>query len=115
MIPSIIGYDTSSITITRHTKVKNVGGFSWSEANLPAITARVYHFKTRNQWEFTLPEGEVKKVEVGLLVDGQANIVVSHDSYDTFVYNGRIYRIIGIRYYDDTNVDNHTQCDCVAV
>jgi len=114
MIPSIISYDTSTITITRHTKVQNAGGFSWTETTLDAITARVYQYSTRNMREVTIPEGEVKTITHGLLVDGQANIAVGHDSYDTFVYNGRTFRIVGIRYYDDSNIDNHTQADCVA-
>ncbi len=115
MIAAIIAADPSTITITRHTKVPNVGGFSYTDTVLAPFTARVYHYATRNQSEVTIAEGEVKTIITGLLVDGiTVDIVVGHASYDTFVHEGRKYRIVGVRRYDDVNLDIHTQADCVA-
>jgi hypothetical protein len=87
------------------------------------MTARLYHYSTRNQREVTLPEGEVKTVDLGLLVDGiTCDIIVGHNSYDSFTVIStdsppeiREYRIVGVRRYDDVNLDIHTQADCVAV
>ena len=122
-LTNIIAQDPSTITITRHTKVKHAGGFSWTTSTLQPITARLYFYSTRNQREVTLPEGEVKTIILGLLVDGvTADIMVGHDSYDTFTFltvgspsELREYRIVGVRRYDDVNIDLQTQADCVAV
>jgi len=115
VIDTLVGFDSAIITITRHAKVPNAGGFSWAETELDPITVRLYNISTHNQREVTLPEGEVKEVSLGLLADGEADIVVSHDSYDTFEHSGRNYRITGVRYYDEVNIAAHTQADCVAV
>lgn len=111
----LINFDPANIIITRHTKVPNEGGYVWVETILDAITVRVYQFTTHNQSEFTLPEGEVKSITHGVLANKDADIVVGHDSYDTFPYDGRTFRIIGIRHYTDSNVPEVKQADCVAV
>jgi len=123
VITDVINFDPSIVTITRHTKVKHAGGFSWTESTLAPMTCRLYFYSTRNQREVTLPEGEVKTIILGLLVDGvTADIMVGHDSYDTFTFlttgspsELREYRIVGVRRYDDVNIDLQTQADCVAV
>ena len=75
---------------------------------------RLYHFTTRNQREVTLPEGEVKTVILGILAQPEANMIFGHASYDTFFEAGREYRIVGVRDYDDVNIPNCIQADCVA-
>jgi len=122
-LTDIIAQDTSSITITRHTKVKHAGGFSWTTSTLQPVTARLYFYSTRNQREVTIPEGEVKTIVAGLLFDGvTADVMVGHDSFDTFSVwtigspaELREYRIVGVRRYDDTTCEANTQADCVAV
>ena len=122
-LTDIIAQDSSSITITRHTKVKHAGGFSWTDTVLAPQTGRIYNFTTRNQHEVTLPEGEVKTIVAGLLIDGvTADVMVGHDSFDTFSVwtigspaELREYRIVGVRRYDDTTCEANTQADCVAV
>jgi hypothetical protein len=111
----LIGYDPTIITITRHSKAANAGGFSWTTADLDPIEVRLYHYTTRNQREWNTPEGEVKQIVLGILAEPGVNIIVGHDSYDTFVVGSRTYRIVGVRDYDDSNVDPCTQADCVAV
>ena len=121
-LTDIIAQDTSSITITRHTKVKHAGGFSWTDTVLAPQTGRIYNFTTRNQREVTLPEGEVKTIVLGLLFAGvTADVYCGHDAFDTFdLYTTasppelRTYRIVGVRRYDDTTCEANTQCDCVA-
>ena len=114
-VTELINADSTSIVITRHTKVPNAGGFDWTPTVLPAQTVRLYQFSTRNQREFTLPEGEVKQVVLGVLAQPTGDFVFGHDSYDTFVYDGRTYRIVGVRDYDAIDIPNCLQCDCVAV
>jgi hypothetical protein len=111
----LISFDPSTITITRHTKVPHAGGFSWTPSNIGAMTVRLYQYTTRNQREWQDTEGEVKQIVMGILAEPNVNIIVSHSSYDTFTVGARTYRIIGVRLYDDTNVDPCIQCDCVAV
>jgi hypothetical protein len=65
--------------------------------------------------EITLPEGEVKMIVLGILAQPTADFVVGHLSYDTFTFDGREYRVVGRRVYDDSNVANCIECDCVAV
>jgi len=122
VITDIINFDPSTITITRHTKVKHAGGFSWTKMILAPITVRLYFYSTRNQREVTLPEGEVKTIILGLLAELTVDIIVGHNSYDTFTTLStdsppelREYRIVGVRRYDDANIDLQTQADCVAV
>ena len=122
-LTNIIAQDLSSIVITRHTKVKHAGGFSWTASTLQPMNARCYFFSTRNQREVTLPEGEVKTIILGFVVDGvTADIMVGHDSWDSFDLwtigspaELRTYRIVGVRRYDDSTVEANTQCDLVAV
>jgi len=115
MITAIINADPTVINITRHTKVANAGGFSWNDVPVAAQTVRLYHYSTRNQREIMLPEGEVKSIVLGVLAQPDADIVFGHDSYDTFTEDGRTYRIVGVRCYDDINIPNCLQADCVAV
>lgn len=115
MVGVIIAADPSVISITRHTKVPNAGGFSWVETIKDDQTVRLYKFTTRNQREVTLPEGEVKSITLGILAQFDADMEFGHDSYDTFDHEGRDYRIMGVRRYDDVNTDAMTQADCVAV
>jgi hypothetical protein len=89
---------------------------------LAPITVRLYFYSTRNQREVTLPEGEVKTIILGLLAELTVDIIVGHNSYDTFTTLStdsppelREYRIVGVRRYDDANIDLQTQADCVAV
>jgi len=122
-LTNIIAQDPSTITITRHTKVKHAGGFSWTASTLQPMTARLYFYSTRNQREVTIPEGEVKSIIAGLLIDGvTADVMVGHDSFDTLSIwtigspaELREYRIVGVRRYDDSTVEANTQCDLVAV
>ena len=122
MITSIISFDPSTITITRHTQVPHAGGYSWNETTLAPFTGRLYFINTRNQREYTLPEGGIKMITLGLLALPRTDIVVGHDSYDTFeVYDtssppvARTFRIVGVRIYDDINMPACVQADCVAV
>ena len=114
MITGIINADPTVISITRHTKVANAGGFSWNDVAIAAQTVRLYFVDTRNQREVMIPEGEVKTVVLGILAQPTADMVVGHDSYDDFVVDGRTYRIVGVRDYDDANLPPCIQCDCVA-
>lgn len=115
MIGDLIGFNLTAITITRHAKVPSEGGYTWTETALAPIDARVYQFSFRNQREWQDPVGEVKQITHGLLADMNADIVVGHDSYDTFLFDGRTFRVIGIRHYDDVNIPEHYQADCVAM
>jgi len=114
MITDIINADPTAITITRHTKVANAGGFSWNDVALAAQTVRLYFHDTRNQREIMLPEGEVKSVVLGILAEIDADMVVGHNSWDSFVIDGREYRIVGVRRYDDINIPQCSEADCVA-
>lgn len=114
----IISFDPTDIIIQRHTKVPNAGGFAWSVSDVTSfpITVRLYFITSRNMREVTLPEGEVKTIVLGMLAEWGTDIVVSHLSYDTFVFESRTYRVVGAREYDDVNLpDNACQYDCVAV
>ena len=121
-LTDIIAQDLSIITITRHTKIKHAGGFSWTDTVLAPMTARVYQFATRNMRETTLPEGEVKTIDHGLLIDDiTADVRCDHTCYDTFTLTStgsppdtRTYRIVGVRRYDDSTIEANTQCDCCA-
>lgn len=115
MIDALISLDPVNITITRHTKVANAGGYDLVDAILDPIEVRLYTLSPRYQREYTLPEGEVKSVDYGLLARSTADIIVDHDSYDTFEHNGRGYRIISARRYTDIAVPEHLQCECVAI
>lgn len=123
MIPYIILADPTDITIQRHLKADNgAGGFSLAVSDTTSypITVRLYFYSAgaysmRNMREFTLPEGEVKEIVLGLLAPYGTDIEVGHDSYDTFVYEDRTYRIVGKRVYDHFAPTACMQCDCVAV
>lgn len=115
MITDIIAQDPTSIVVTRYTKVQNVGGFSWTPTTLAAQTVRLYQWTSRNQREATLPEGETKQIILGILALPTADFIFSHSSYDVFTDNGRTYRIVGVRKYDDLTIDPCVECDCVAV
>lgn len=117
-VASLIAADPTAIVITRHTKGDDgAGGFTFTETVLDAITVRLYTYSTRNQREMVMPEGEVKTIELGILAELGADIVVGHESYDTFPHGGRTYRIVGVRNYDDSTLGSMecTQCDCVAI
>ena len=123
MITDIINFDPSTITITRHTKVKHAGGFSWTTTTLAPMNARIYFYVTRNAREYTIAEGEIKQAVLGMLVDGiTADIRCDHKCYDTFDLltigspaELRTYRVVGVRRYDDSTVEAQTQVDCIAV
>jgi len=115
MISDLIGFDSTVITITRHTKVDADIGYTLTDTILDPITVRLYQIATHNQSEYTIPEGKVMMITHGILAEPTVDIVVSHNSFDTFVDNGRTYRIVGVRHYDDVNIDEHIQADCVAV
>jgi len=118
MIPSLIGFMATSIQITRHTKVPNAGGFSWVETILDPIDVRIYDWAQTNR-EYNTPEGEAKTLTHGILAERDADIIVGHDSYDTFEIADnssppiiRTLRIYSKREYDDVNVDANIQCGC---
>ena len=111
----MINADPSSIVITRYTKVPNAGGFSWTPTILPAQTVRLYQHTTRNQREFQVPEGEIKQIVLGILAQPNADIIFSHDTRDEFIDNGRTYRVVGVRIYDEKTIDPCLEADCVAV
>jgi len=116
----VISYDPTDIIIQRHTKVPNAGGYDWSVADVTSfpITVRLYFISTRHQREYTLPEGEVKQATLGMLCEYGTDVQVSHDAFDTFVFEGRTYRIYRVGEYDDINLpmDNYAvECDCGAV
>jgi hypothetical protein len=111
----LIAFDPTTIAITRHTKVDDEGGFDYTTATLARIDVRLYQFNTRNQREATMPDGERKFISLGVLAPKGSDIVFSHDSYDTFTALGRTYRVVGVRTYDDVNIDECIQADCVAV
>lgn len=115
IIDDLISFDPTTITITRHTKVKNVGGYDYTPTVLAPVVVRLYQYNTRNQREFTMPDGERKVISLGILAPMGSDLVFSHLSYDTFSADGRDYRIVGVRTYNDVNVDESIQCDCVAV
>ena len=117
MITTLINLDPTVIVITRHTKVPHFGGFQWDDDDLDPITVRLYLFATHSMREVNIEEGEIKTVTVGLLAQPDADIVVGHDSYDTFPHDGRTYRIVGVRTYDslDLGVMACKQADCVVV
>lgn len=111
----LLAFDPVTITITRHTKVAYKGGFNYVETVLDPFSVRLYQFNTRNQREATMPDGERKFISLGVLAPKGSDIVFSHDSYDTFTALGRTFRIVGVRTYDDVNIDECLQADCVAV
>lgn len=118
-IAGLIALDSTTITVTRHTKAADgAGGFNWT-VNTHDETVRLYTYSTRNMREMTMPDGEVKIIDLGLLALVTADFVAGHDSYDTFEYEGRTYRITGVRHYDSAHLTlgdvDCIQCDCVAV
>ena len=114
-IAYIINQDPTTITITRHTKVQDRGGFTWTDTDLDPITVRLYNFYTRNQREATLPSGEVKNVAFGFLAEHDVDVVVGHDSYDTFLLDSRTYRVVGVRRYEALDIPMCLQADVAAV
>jgi len=116
-IQMIIDADPVDITVTRHTKTPEYGGNTYTEKTLSPQRVRIYQLysKGHNQKEWQTPEGELKQVTHGVLADINADFVCSHMAYDTFEFNNRTFRIIGVRRYRDVRADACTQCDCVAV
>jgi hypothetical protein len=114
-VDELISYDDTQIVVTRHTKVADAGGYTWTTATLDPQTVRLYTVSPRNQREYQTEEGEVKMITLGILAGSTADMVFGHDSYDTFPFGGRTYRIVGVRHYDDVNIPEHYQADCVAV
>lgn len=114
MITDIINFDPSSIVVTRHTKVPYSGGYDWTLSTLPAQTVRCIFYITRNQSETVIVEGEVKNILLGIVAEPTADFVAGHNSFDTFVFQGREYRVVGVRHYTDVNIDAQVQCDCCA-
>lgn len=116
IIEDLIGLDPSTITVTRHTRAGDgAGGYTYTTADLDPVVVRIYNFVIRNQHEWLSPEGEVKEVVMGILAPASTDFVVGHDSYDTFMWQGRTYRIVGVRNYTDVNLPEHIQADCVAI
>jgi len=116
LVTDIIGMDADSIVVTRHTKAPDgAGGDTLTETVLAAQSVRVYRFTKRNQYEMTLPGGEVKVITHGVLAEAGADFAFDHDSHDTFPFEGRTYRVVGVRDYDSTDFPNCIQVDCVAV
>lgn len=116
MFDTMVAQNPTVITITRHSKTVNEsGGITETTVELDPITVRMYHYSTRNQMEMTLQEGQAKTKVLGLLADGEADIIVGHDSYDTFVYEDRTYRVMGVRVYRSSYLNTHTQADCEAI
>ena len=115
MIPTLISFDPTSIVVTRYTKVPNAGGFDWTPTNLAPQVVRIYTYSTRNQREYTTPEGEIKQIVLGVLAEITGDFVFGHDSRDEFVFEGHTYRIVGVRDYHDVNIPNCLQMDCIAV
>lgn len=114
MITDIINFDPSSIVVTRHTKVPHAGGFTWNTSTLPVQTVRIYFITPRNQREITIPEGEVKTIVMAVLAEPTADFKCDHLVFDTFIFQGREFRIVGVRHYTDVNIDAQCQCDAVA-
>jgi hypothetical protein len=115
IIEDLISFDSTTIQITRHVKVPNAGGYTFVDVVLDPIDVRLYNYEIRHQREVTLETGEVKIVAYGVLAPATADIIVGHDSHDTFTAEGRTFRIVGLRHYDDVNAPEHYQADCVAV
>lgn len=115
VIDDLIALDVTTIVVTRHTKVPNAGGFSWTTANLDPIDVRIFQVSPRHQSEYTMPEGEVKQIDHGILAPAGTDFRTGHDSYDTFTLNGRTMRIISTRTVTEANLDPHVQAYCVAV
>jgi hypothetical protein len=115
MISSLIALDPTTITITRHTKTDDHGTDKWTTADLDPITVRIYNVNTHNQREYRMDEGEIKESLYSLMAESGSDIVVGHNSFDTFIWNSREFRIIGVRTYTDSNIPEHMQADCVAI
>lgn len=114
-VTDLINFDPSTIVVTRHTRVPHSGGYDYTTANLAAQTVRIYRYSTRDSNETVILEGEVKQVILGILAEITADFKCDHLVYDTFTWNAREYRIVGVRRYTDVNIPTQTQCDCVAV
>jgi hypothetical protein len=114
-VTDLINLDPSTVVVTRHTKVPHSGGFDYTTSTLGAQTVRCYYYSTRAQQESVILEGEVKNIILGVLAQIGADFVCSHASYDTFTWQGREFRIVGVRHYTDINVPAQVQCDAVAV
>ena len=113
MINALILRNPTTITLTRHTKSDSFGTDVWTEEALNPITVSLYNITTHNQREYSIVEGQLKIATKGILATSDADIVVGHNSYDTFVENGRTYRIVGVRSYNVPS--EHIQADCVAI
>lgn len=112
----LIDIDPTIITITRHAKVTAGGFTTLADTVLDPITVRAYRYSTHNQREYTDDTGEVKSCDIGIMAEPDADMVVGHDSYDTFCFEGRTYRVVGVRVYDSPDISNPClQADCVAI
>ena len=111
----LINLDPSTVVVTRHTKVSHSGGWDYTTSTLGAQTVRCYYYSTRAANEQVILEGEVKNVILGVLAEISADFKCDHLVYDTFTFQNRDFRIVGVRGYTDGNVPPQIQCDCVAV
>lgn len=114
-VTDLINFDPSTITVTRHTRTQHSGGWDYTTAPIAPQVVRIYNYSTRNANETVILEGEVKTITHGILGVIGADFVCNHLAYDTFTWNAREYRVVGVRRYTDVNVPTQTQCDCVAV
>jgi hypothetical protein len=110
-LDSLIESDPVDLVITRHTEGSGKDPASTEE--LDAQRVKLYYFTTRNQRQVTVSEGVVKIAQLGILAQPDADIQAEHGSYDTFEYQGRKYRVVGVRKYN--TIMSCVQADCVAV
>jgi len=115
ILEALINSDPTTIIVTRHVQMPSAGGYSWVETDLPPQTVRLYNISPRNQSQMTLPEGDIRNITLGIVATASGDFGVSHGSYDTFLHQGRTYRVVGVRHYDDLTIEEHIQADCVAV
>lgn len=114
-VVDLINFDPSTIVVTRHTRVPHSGGYDYTTSPIAPQTVRCYYYSTRAQQETVILEGEVKNIILGVLAEINADFQCSHLVFDTFIWQGREFRIVGVRHYTDTNVPNQVQCDAVAI
>lgn len=114
-VTDLINFNPSTVVVTRHTRAQHSGGYDYTTSNLAPQTVRLYYYNTRAQQETVILEGEVKTIIMGILAEIGADFRCDHAVYDTFTWNGREYRIVGVRRYTDVNIPAQTQCDVVAV
>ena len=112
MIETLIAFDPSTITVTRHTAVLADGNTTCTEEVLSPVVVRFYR---KTAWQERTESASVKGETASLVAPSDADFKCGHDCYDTFSHEDRTWRVAGVRRYMDANIPEHLQINCEAV